>query len=211
MDTNDIIKVNRDKYEVEKEIISGNEIFELVKKNPETNRLRMFSKKDKVIIKPADKIDLTQCGVERFVIEPLDCTEGFLSKITFDHILPEDKVFLENMDSPVDLQVENNLHWLILRDFPIPNGYNVDKADIAIMIPHNYPAGRLDMAYFHPPLNRKDNAPIRALSPQKIEDKTYQRWSRHRTSTNPWNPEIDNLESHLDLMMNCLIAEFKKR
>ena len=39
----------------------------------------------------------------------------------------------------------------------------------------------------------------------------YQRWSRHRDVNNKWNPEIDDIESHIDLMFNCLEAEFNKR
>lgn len=206
-----LIKINREKYEVENEVITGAEILKLVKKDPQTHRLRMFAKNGKVIIQPSEKIDLTKCGVERFVIEPLDCTEGFISSKNFDHLLPEDNIFLENLENQVDLLHERNLNWLILRDYPIPEGYKVVKSDVAILIPNNYPAGRLDMAYYYPALIRKDDKHIGALSNQNIEGKVYQRWSRHRTSTNPWNAELDNLESHLDLMLNCLKAEFKKR
>lgn len=206
-----LIKVNREKYEVENEVISGAEIFELVEKDPQTHRLRMFAKNGKVIIQPSKTIDLTKDGVERFVIEPLDCTEGFINIKNFDHLLPEDKIFLEQLDNKTDLLQEHNLNWLIIREYPIPEGYKVDKADIAILIPNNYPAARLDMAYYFPALIRKDNKPIGALSNQNIEGKIYQRWSRHRTAANPWNPEWDNLELHLDLMLNCLKEELKKR
>lgn len=206
-----LIKINRDKYEVDKEVVTGSDVLELVKKDPETHRLRMFSKGGKKVIKPSEEIDLTQCGVERFIVEPLDCTEGFIQSKNFNHLLPEDNKFLETLEFKVDLLKESNLNWLILRDYPVPNGYNVKVADIAIMIPNNYPAGRLDMAYFHPKLSRIDNKPIGALSDQRIEGKVYQRWSRHRTSANAWNPEQDNLESHLDLMLNCLKSEFRKR
>lgn len=206
-----LIKINREKYEIENEIITGEEIFKLVKKDPETHRLRMFVKNGKVIIQPSESIDLTQCGVERFVVEPLDCTEGFISTNNFNHLLPEDNVFLEHLNQKVDLLQESNLNWLILRDYPVPEGYKVDKADIAVLIPNNYPAGRLDMAYYYPPLIREDDKIVGALSNQNIEGKIYQRWSRHRTPANPWNPELDNIESHLDLMLNCLKVEFKKR
>ena len=65
--------------------------------------------------------------------------------------------------------------------------------------------------YFNPPLARNDGAAIGALTDHSIEGKTYQQWSRHRTAANRWNPNIDNVEAHVDLMIRCLIAEFDKR
>src|SRR5690606_23959754 len=127
------------------------------------------------------------CGVERFVAEPLDCTEGFVARSQF--ALPdEDFLFLNSFKNEVDLIQEGNTRWLIFRHYTIPKGYNVEVADLAILIPPHYPTTGLDMMYFNPPLERKDGAPIGALSYQTIEGKRYQRWSRHRTVANKWNP-----------------------
>lgn len=205
-----LLKINGDKYKVEKEKLTGAEILALANKNPKSHRLRMFTKKGKVIIKPDQIIDLTECGVERFVAEPLDCTEGFISDNPFK--LPEeDFQYLKSSPYIIDTIVEGNKRWIIFREFKIPKGYNVETADLAILLPPHYPTTRLDMMYFYPPLARKDSAPIGALSNQSIEGKRYQRWSRHRTAANKWNPEVDNIESHIDLMVSCLIAEFDKR
>lgn len=205
-----IIKINRDKFEVEQERITGSEIITLIGKDPSTNRVRMFTSKGKVIIKNNEEVDLTSCGVERFVVEPLDCTEGFINSIQFKNLLPEDLSYL-SLFPKVDYLSINGINWLVFRSHSIPKGYNVETADIAIMIPNTYPVGELDMIYVHPPLNRVDGKPINALANQEIEGKSYQRWSRHRTVNNKWNPEIDNIESHMDLMISCLIEEFKKR
>lgn len=206
-----LIKVNRDKYEVEQEKISGKEIIELLGKDPQTHSVRMFSKGGKVLVKNDEYVDLTECGVERFVIMPLECREGFINDARIKQLQGEDKKFLDELDFQVEFLKEGNLDWLVIRDYQLPRGYNLEKTDVAIYIPSSYPVAQLDMIYFHPSLNRIDNKPIGALSSKSIEGKNYQRWSRHRTTSNRWNPEVDNIESHLDMMMNCLVEEFKKR
>lgn len=205
-----LIKINGKKYEVEREEMSREDILRLVGKDPSKHRLRMFTKNGKEILEEGQIIDLTVCGVERFVYEALDCTEGYIAESP--SVLPkEDLYFLASMTNTVDYVEEGPLSWIIFRDLEIPNGYNVSKADAAILIPPHYPTAPLDMIYFFPALVRADGKMIRQLSNQKIEGKIYQRWSRHRTALNKWNPEIDNLESQLDLMLSCLKAEFNKR
>lgn len=208
-----LIKINRDKFEVEQDSITGREIIQLINKTPENHRVRMFTSNGKVIIGNDEIVDLTKCGVERFVVEPLDCTEGFLISPPFKQLLKEDINYLKSFDK-VDFVSDGANHktnWLIIRSAKIPKGYNVEIVDIAILIPDNYPIVQLDMVYFNPPLSRLDNKTIGALVNQQIEGKIYQRWSRHRTGINKWDSETDNLESHIDLMMNCLKQEFNKR
>jgi hypothetical protein len=106
---------------------------------------------------------------------------------------------------------EGSNQWLIVRDFPIPSGYNTDKVDVALMIPPGYPAAQIDMAYFHPPLARTDGRGIKALSSQSIEGKNYQRWSRHRTGQNPWRPDVDDVSTHISLVSYWLEREFINR
>ncbi|WP_111308886.1 multiubiquitin domain-containing protein [Confluentibacter sediminis] len=205
-----IIKINGKQFTIEQEKISREEILKLVDKNPEKHRLRMFTRNGKEILQPGQIIDLTECGVERFVYEALDCTEGFISTNTIE--LPkQDLYYLSSITNLVDFVKNGNLNWLVIRDLDIPDGYNVKKADAAILIPPHYPTSQLDMIYFHPALSRTDGKMIGTLRDQSIEGKIYQRWSRHRTAINKWNPEIDNVESHLDLMLSCLRAEFNKR
>ena len=74
----------------------------------------MFTKNGKVIVKPDDVIDVTSCEVERFVCEPLDCTEGFIQKSDFD-IPSEDCKFLNSLPCKVDMIKDRNICLLILR------------------------------------------------------------------------------------------------
>ena len=205
-----LIKINGDKFEVTGEHITGLEILKLVNKEPENHRVKMFSKAGKRLIGLNEIVDLTTCGVERFVVEPLDCTEGFICSEQIRNLPPEDLTFLDKFKK-VSLVNSGNVDWLIIHSCELPNGFNVDSADISFMIPNQYPAAALDMFYFYPELKRADGQPIGATSYQILEGKTYQRWSRHRTGENKWDPETDSIVSHFALMINCLKAEFKKR
>jgi len=101
------------------------------------------------------------------------------------------------------------LNWVIIYNCPVPDGYNVQVVDIALLIPPMYPAAEIDMAYFHPQLSRNNGRPIAALSAQIIDSKTFQRWSRHRNPSD-WRPGLDNLSTHLILVENWLENELKR-
>jgi len=64
----------------------------------------------------------------------------------------EDKGGLAALGRPWEAVVENRAKWLILPDYPIPEGYNHRVAAAAIRIPPSYPDDQIDMVYFHPAL-----------------------------------------------------------
>ena len=104
-----LIKVNRQKYKVNSETITREEILKLAGRDSNTHRLRMFTKGGKIILEPNQEIDLTKCGVERFVYEALDCTEGFLlEEVTV--VTDTDKNFLASIENKVEIIKNNNLN-----------------------------------------------------------------------------------------------------
>lgn len=107
--------------------------------------------------------------------------------------------------------IESGVRWLLLHAFPAPEGYNHRTVTVAVMISSGYPDAPLDMVYFYPHLARTDGRPIGAISPQVIDGKIFQRWSRHRTGQNPWRPGVDDLTAHLTLVEHWLEREFTKR
>jgi hypothetical protein len=126
-------------------------------------------------------------------------------------LLPEaDMDYLKASGLQWETVSEGGWRWLLLYDFPVPSGYNVTAATAAVSISAGYPDAQLDMVYFYPPLARRDGRPIGALASQAIDGKTFQRWSRHRTSANPWRPGEDDLSTHLALIEHWLEREFKK-
>ena len=128
-----------------------------------------------------------------------------------DFILPEQDVdFLNSAGFPWETLLEGGIRWLIIHDFPIPNGYNNSKARIALMIDPGYPVSQIDMVYFYPAVLRLDNKPIGAITGQAIQGLQFQRWSRHRTGENPWRPGLDDLSTHISMVENWLTKELQK-
>jgi hypothetical protein len=123
----------------------------------------------------------------------------------------EDVIFLESLGLDWETIMDQNMQWVIIHDYPLPPGYTISKTDVAIKIETGYPRTPLDMAYFHPPIIRRDLQPINALSRQVIDGITFQRWSRHRTMVNPWRAGIDDLSTHLTMISVWFEQEFDKR
>lgn len=129
-----------------------------------------------------------------------------------DFQLPEDDlIYLNSLGLQWETINDQGMQWVIIHNYPVASGYNVDKVNVAVKIEVGYPRTPLDMAYFYPHLSRKDNKPIGALSHQNIQNIVYQRWSRHRTAANPWRDGIDDLSAHMTLVSFWFEQEFIKR
>lgn len=92
--------------------------------------------------------------------------------------------------------VEGQAKFLIVANYPIPEGYDHRSVTAALKIPPAYPDEQIDMVYFYPPIALTSGRAIPNLSPLGIDNKTYQQWSRHRTEANPWRPGLDNISTH---------------
>ena len=169
-------------------------------------------------------VSVCEPGVERFMTIPLVQTDGAADPAVsleavelrrqFD--LPrDDRKHLNARALPWETlkePVRNGIRlWLLIHDWPVPNGYNRNEVTVAIMIPPSYPTAQLDMAYFLPALSRADNHSIASTSETSIGGKTFQGWSRHRTGQNPWRPGLDNIATHLSMVECWLEREFEKQ
>jgi hypothetical protein len=123
----------------------------------------------------------------------------------------EDLLFLDNLGLPWETINEGGMQWVIIHNYPVPFGYNVDVVKVGIKLETGYPRTQLDMAYFFPSLVRLDGKPINALSMQPINGENFQRWSRHRTPQNPWREGIDDLSTHMSLVSFWFEQEFIKQ
>ena len=125
-------------------------------------------------------------------------------------LLPQDQKFLDEYGLPWETVIDGS-QWVLIHNFPTPDGYNHTKVTVAIRLETGYPATALDMVYFFPGLSRSDGQSINAADvPQQIDGKTFLRWSRHRTSENPWKPGRDDLGTHIFLIEDWLEREFEK-
>lgn len=125
-------------------------------------------------------------------------------------LLEKDRIFLDEYGLPWESIIDGS-QWVLIHDFPTHEGYNHPSVTVAIRMETGYPNVELNMVYFFPALVRKDGRPIGATeSTQPIEGKTYQRWSRHRTSQNPWKIGHDYIGTHIFLIEDWLAREFEK-
>lgn len=127
--------------------------------------------------------------------------------------LPEvDESFLNEIDAPWECVTFNGNSWLLMHQFPIPEGYNTGEATVAVQIPAGYPQVKLDMVWFHPALVRKDGKPIGQSNHfDTIGQDRFQRWSRHYTKQNPWIPGESCIETHMAMISRWLEREFERR
>lgn len=126
--------------------------------------------------------------------------------------LPEEDIFfLESLELKWETIIDAGMHWVIIHNYPVPSGYNVNTTTVAIKIETGYPRTALDMAYFNPHLSRKDGQIINAICCQIINGQNFQRWSRHRTLINPWREGVDDLSTHMSLVSFWFEQEFLKK
>jgi hypothetical protein len=205
------IRIDREKYLVNQECMTGKELLILAGKNPPDRfQLRQKLRGGNVITIPLDKrVCFTEPGIEKFKTLPLDQTEGESLRRDFTP-LEEDVEYLDSLGLQWEAIKTQNAQWILIHDYPIVTGYNVDRAIIAVRISPSYPTTQLDMAYFHPPLNRADGKKINALTLINLDGKQFQQWSRHRTAANPWRDGVDNLSTHLPLADVWLGQEFER-
>lgn len=125
-----------------------------------------------------------------------------------DFGLPEeDAEWLEALGLEYECVNEAEILRVVIRNWPVPAGYNVPNVSVNVRIDPGYPSAQIDMAYFFPPLSRTDGRPIGALADDPFDGQVWQRWSRHRTPANPWRPGIDNLSTHFGLVDHWLNKE----
>lgn len=117
----------------------------------------------------------------------------------------EDVRALEALGVPWETLATPSRH-LLVHDFPLPDGYNVSKATLAVRL-DSYPPGMIDMAFFSPALSRTDGKPIGATAQTAIGAMPVQQWSRHY----PWRQGEDTLATHLGRIRAWLRKEFRKR
>ena len=202
------LQIDKDIFSIDHPILTGTELLEIAGKKP-TKKFAIYLKVKEgppQRIGADEKVDLRNPGVERFVTLPLDQTEGFDSRREFT-LSQSDLDWLAETGLRYELVVENNVLRVVLYSFPVPPGYIHNQVDVNVRIDTGYPDTQIDMVYVHPPLTRADGRSIGALSHENFDNKSWQRWSRHRTPANPWRPGIDNLSTHFGLVEDWFSRE----
>lgn len=124
--------------------------------------------------------------------------------------LPQnDEAFLDETEWRWETVVEGSVRRLVIYDFPVPAGYGRELVDLYLRIDGGYPDALIDMVYVTPALAKVTGGAIGALSTEAFDGRTWQRWSRHRTTANPWRPGLDNVETHLALVTEWFAREVR--
>ncbi len=115
-----------------------------------------------------------------------------------------DREYLANHKIVFDEVVERNQKGLILKQYRLPSGlYDVNKADILILLPSGYPDLSPDMFYLLPwvKLVQNQKYPSRANIPYQFKGRRWQRWSRHNRQ---WRRGVDGIWTMLKRVNNAL-------
>ena len=167
----------------------------------------------KKVIAITEHIDLSQPGIEklRVVQKCINNGEKKLPERAEFALLNKDEAYLDQLGITYETFFHSNKRWLVLLDYPLPEGYNHPKTNIAIDIPANYPTSMIDMFYCYPNLAMTNGTQIPATTVKiDIENKSFQRWSRHLGRGRPWNPISDSVMTHVSLIEESLLRETEK-
>ncbi len=205
------IRIDKDPYIVGVPTMTGREILALAGKTPEKNLLRQKVQGGVHSVEPDQSVSFDPPGVERFMTIPKEVQEGEppLPRMHFTP-LQSDLSFLNALGLRWETIIEGSVKAIVIRQWPILDGYNVATADVHVRLTDGYPDAQIDMAYFTPMLVRSDGRNIGGLSPIQFDGQEWQQWSRHRTPSSAWRIGEDDLSTHLALVNEWLSSELRK-
>lgn len=206
------IKIDGTMYEVQDHIITGQMILTLAQKTPESD-YRVALKEHGNNMRPIgmdETVDLEEPGIEKFVTYHTghsDGEEGPRGPFPFDLPL-EDQDYSNRLSGHLECVLDGRKRWVLIHNFGVPDGYNVDKVTVAVMLPPGYPVSGPDMVYFFPALALSSGKKIHAADViEVIKGVPYQRWSRHFLPNAPWRPGEDSLETYALMIRSWLERE----
>ncbi|UXJ50305.1 multiubiquitin domain-containing protein [Pseudomonas citronellolis] len=165
--------------------------------------------RDKQEMSINDVIDLRTPGIEKLRLTQRDVGNGEAPPAPRRDfaLLPVDEVHLNESGYCWETFVEGQSRWLVIHDYPLPEGYSPRCVNLALLITAGYPQAMLDMFYLYPAVTLTSGKTIPATEgTATIEGIIYQRWSRHRS----WSPSVDNVVSQLAMADGCLHKEVEQ-
>jgi hypothetical protein len=168
----------------------------------------------KVPLELTSIIDLTQPGIEKLRLTPRAIENGETAQLPTREfsLLDADEAFLDKLNPtwttvtvPEPCGVRR---WLLIHDYSVVPGYNAATVTLALEIPGTYPAAQIDMFYVYPPLTLTTGAEIpRTQVRAVVGGVEFHGWSRHRGAASLWDPNSDNVITHLALVEAALLKE----
>lgn len=162
-----------------------------------------------------DVIDLRAPGIEKLRLTPREVNngEGANAPLRVFALLPADVRFLDGLGCCWETRIEStpdghSRRWLLIHDYPLPHGFTMERTLMALEIPLTYPGAQIDMFYTYPALALTTGQPIPSTQVSGvIGGNTFNGWSRHRGQASAWDPQTDNIVTHLALVESALLKE----
>ncbi len=105
----------------------------------------------------------------------------------------KDREYLKNRALSYEELENGGQKGVVFKDYPLPPGkFQVDKADILVILPPGYPDAPPDMFHAIPwlQLSGTTRHPDKADTAVDFADRRWQRWSRHNKE---WRPGVDGI------------------
>ena len=119
--------------------------------------------------------------------------------------LPDvDIAYLSGLGVEPRVEVEAGMTCVVLRDWPLPAGFNRCTVDVLVRLHPGYPDIAPDMWWFAPPVLTVDGVALPNTGTfESYLGQQWQRWSRH-FGAGQWRSGVDGLESYFALIRNDL-------
>jgi hypothetical protein len=114
---------------------------------------------------------------------------------------PAEQEYLERRGLPYEVTQEAGMIVLVIRDWPLPAGYEPRAVELLVRLPPGFPDAAPDMYWCNPPVRfaGTDTYPPAANQFEEYLGRQWQRFSRH-LPPGAWQPGRDSLESYLALI-----------
>ena len=156
-----------------------------------------------------DVVDLRTPGIEKLRLMKDDVNNGEApaqSSRAFA-LLAVDEAYLNRLGLRWETVVEGQRRWLLIHNYPVLPGYEVDRVILALEIPPDYPGAAIYGFFTYPPLKLTNGRQIPNPRPDsEIAGRVYTGWSRYRSPVQ-WDANIDNVVTQLALVEQALEKE----
>ena len=103
-----------------------------------------------------------------------------------------------------EIATESDMTCVVLREWPLPSGFDRDTVDLLLRLNPGYPDVPPDMWWFSPSVHLNDGNSLPSTTVvSNYLGRSWQRWSRHFRK-GQWQSGVDGLESYVALIRQDL-------
>jgi hypothetical protein len=115
----------------------------------------------------------------------------------------QDEIEFSRLDGrDMDVKEADGLIYVIIKDYPLPAGYNKKCTRLLLKIPLSYPNGNPDMFWVDPDIRLASGG---TQANTNIESALGEQWLRYSWHPQRWNPVMDNLNTFLEFVNRRLV------